>query len=72
MATNTRRLSCTCGAASPTPEYSYIVSIMAVDELLDAGVFSSVLSTVRALARSTGWPIRATFRIDMREFYTGS
>ena len=65
-----RRPSCTCGAASPTPEYSYIVSIMLSMNCWTVAFLSSVLSTVRALARRTGWPIRATFRIDMNEFYT--
>ena len=58
MATKSRRLSCTCGAARPTPVYSrHGVDHHAVDETLDGRLFNSVLSTVRALVRRTGCPI---------------
>ena len=68
-ATKIRRSSCTCGPARPTPWYSCIVSIMSSISFCRSGCFSSAGSTGRARARSTGWPMRATFRMDMKEDY---
>src|SRR3954453_18052490 len=62
-ATNSRTLSWICGAARPTPWYSRIVAIMSSISLWVAAPRTSALSSGRALARSTGWPIRATFKI---------
>ena len=47
-----------------------MVSTMSSMNCCSAALFSSALSMARALARRTGWPMRATFRIDMVEFYT--
>ena len=60
--------ACTCGAARPTPEYSRIVSIMSSMSCCSGGVLELAASRSAALfCRSTGCPIRATFRIDMRQ-----
>ena len=53
-ATNRRTPSCTCGAASPTPWYSAIVSIMSSISLCIASDVTVALSSAFALARSTG------------------
>jgi hypothetical protein len=60
-----RTLSCTCGAASPMPWYSSIVSTMSSMSFWKAGVLMSEGSTFRARARSTGCPMRAILRIDI-------
>src|SRR5688572_1596813 len=52
------------------PEYSCIVSIMSSISLCSAAAFSSCLSIGRAVCRSTGCPIRATFRMDIGGSYT--
>src|SRR5688572_10720930 len=68
-ATNNRRLACTCGAASPTPLYSCIVSIMSSMSFCISGLRRSFFSSARPRCRSTGCPMRATFNIDMNEDY---
>ena len=69
-ATNRRTPSCTCGAASPTPWYSCIVSIMSSMSFCSSGSLEArTCSSGRARSRSTGCPMRATFRIDMKEDY---
>src|SRR5262249_12956901 len=54
-------------AASPTPWYSCIVSIMSSMSFCMAGLCSSGRSSARAFARNTGCPMRATFRIDITD-----
>src|SRR4029079_16959624 len=70
-ATNSRRLSCTCGAASPTPWYSFIVSNMSSMSCWISGVRISDGCSARAFARRTGCPMRAIFKIDICELYAG-
>src|SRR5262249_25464846 len=65
--TKIRSPSCTCGPASPTPWYSTIVSIMSSISFCTGALLSSVRSSARAFARSTGCPMRATFRIDISD-----
>src|SRR5438105_7690281 len=55
----------TCGPASPTPSYSCIVSIMSSISARNLPALMSAASTPEAFMRRTGWPRRATFRIDM-------
>src|SRR5262245_54691555 len=69
--TKIRRLACTCGAASPTPWYSFIVSSMSSTSCWTFGVLMSEGCSGRARARSTGCPIRATFRIAIGPDYIG-
>src|SRR5262245_22938259 len=69
-ATNSRSPSCTCGPARPTPWYSCIVSIMSSISFWTAALLMSDLSSGFARSRRTGWPMRATFRMDMKEDYT--
>ena len=65
-ATKSRRLSCTCGAARPDALVLLHRLEHVVDELLDARRLDvGGLQRFRARARSTGCPMRATFRIDM-------
>src|SRR5205807_6415004 len=54
------------GAASPTPRYSIIVSIMSSMSSWSGGFAISERVSASAFIRSTGWPIRATFRIAIR------
>src|SRR3954452_16116272 len=68
-ATKMRRLSCTCGAARPTPWYSFIVSNMSSMSCWMAGVRISDGCSGRAFARRTGCPMRAIFKIDIRGNY---
>src|SRR5438477_4012679 len=69
-ATKRRSGSCTCGPASPTPWYSCMVSIMSSISFCTTAPLISDLSSGRARSRRTGCPIRATFRIDMKQDYT--
>ena len=67
-ATKSRRLSCTCGAASPIAVVLVHRLHHVVDELLNRRRLD-VLRIDRpcAFARSTGCPSRATFRMDMTD-----
>src|SRR5205807_1902453 len=69
-ATNTRRPWWTCGAASPTPWYSPIVSIMSSMSFCTASDLISARSSARAFVRRTGCPMRATLRIDINDDYS--
>ena len=60
-----RMPSWTWGAASPTPSYSYMVSRMSSISFWKSGSLKAAFGTGFAGERRTGWPIRATFRIDM-------
>src|SRR3954462_3046467 len=68
-ATKMRRLSCTCGAARPTPWYSFILSNMSSMSCWILGVRISEGCSGRAFARRTGCPMRAIFKIDIRSNY---
>src|SRR5882672_8117146 len=70
MPTKMRRPSCTWGPARPTPWYSCIVSIMSSINFCTTALLRSDLSSARARSRRTGWPMRATFRMDMEQDYT--
>ena len=63
-----RRPSWTCGAASPTPSYSYIVSRMSSISFWNSRSRKASFRTGFAGERRTGWPMRATFRMDMGSY----
>src|SRR5262249_26413806 len=61
----TRRDTWTCGAASPAPSYSAIVSSMSSMSCWISGARMASGDTDSATWRRTGCPSRATFRIAM-------